>query len=57
MLSILKRSPKLCFIADVGMKIVFFSVLLLFCTRGSSSAKLSVLVLNVPSLHFLSVKY
>ncbi len=53
MLSILKRSPKLCFIADVGMKIMCFFQ---YCTRGSSSAKLSVLVLNVPSVHFLSVK-
>ncbi len=41
MQSILKRLLKLCFRADISIKIVFFSVL----------------VLNVPSVHFLSFKY
>ncbi len=59
MRSILKRSLKLCFRADVSMKLCFLSTCstFLYCTVGSSSAKFSVLVLNVPSVHFLSVKY
>ncbi len=52
MQSILKRSLKLCFRADVSMKLCFLSTrsTFLYCTAGSSSAKCAICTLPISSV-------